>query len=75
MRENGVALMPYHCADGWIYEAHLESGDGRMVSDDNAAAASQRQTHRGLQQVSHLAGSGIAHSDARPSGQLLKSAH
>jgi hypothetical protein len=32
MRENGVALMPYHCADGWIYEAHLESGDGRMTT-------------------------------------------
>jgi hypothetical protein len=29
---NGVALMPYHCADGWIYEAHLESGDGRMTT-------------------------------------------
>ena len=55
-------------------EVFLESA-AFMVSDDNAAAASQRQTHRGLQQVSHLAGSGIAHSDARPSGQLLKSAH
>jgi hypothetical protein len=32
MRENGVALMPYHCADGWIYEAQ------RRISNQGMAA-------------------------------------